>query len=124
MFGLGGKRVVGVVLVLVSCLAPWSCTKAARGVSVELTATAPGIEQVRFTVGNSTIAAETLVQGVQPGPHVVVYPTEGYLLLEGRWRQAGEEKTWRSQVPWTRGEALVLELGSAPEGVRLIRTAH
>jgi len=121
MFALGRQLAAGFVLLGFCCLAPAGCARGARGVSVELTAAAPGIEKVHFKIANSTIEADILVPDVRPGPHVVVYPTEGQLPLEGRWLQAGEERTWRSQIPWTKGETLVLELGGSPEGVRVVR---
>jgi len=123
MFALGRRLAVALVVLVLCCLASSGCARGVRGVSVELTAAAPGIEQVHFRIANTSLEAETLMQAVRPGPRVVVYPAEDHLLLEGRWRQAGEERSWRSHQPWAKGETLVLELGGAPEGVKVIRTA-
>jgi len=92
-----------------------------RGVQVELVSTVEGLTELAFKINDVTLSAEQLPRGARPGPTVKVFSSPSKLEIEGTWRVAGTECSWRGTVAAKRGETLLLELGEGPDAVHVVR---
>jgi hypothetical protein len=98
------------LLVLAGCIPK----DAALGVHVELSnAASEPLTEVAFNFEDVRVASSRLLSGKGLGPAVTVFAGAGRIRASGRWREAGQIKTWSQVLEAPPGSSFRIAIGGS-----------